>query len=104
MSIDTLGIDLAKIVCQLHGAKRSGQAIHRSKVSRGALFETVAKLGPRVVVMGACASAHHWARRFMTLGIEGRLVSPQYGSSFGKTNKNEPRRLLRRRVVLLCDL
>lgn len=29
MEIDTLGIDLAKRVFQLHGADRRGQAVHR---------------------------------------------------------------------------
>jgi len=36
MEIDILGIDLAKHVFQLHGTERSGRAVHRSKVGRGA--------------------------------------------------------------------
>lgn len=43
MEIDFLGIDLAKHIFQLHGAERSGRAVHRSKVGRGALIETVQK-------------------------------------------------------------
>jgi len=39
--------------------------------------------------MEACSSAHHWARRFIALGIEVRLISPQYVSPFVKTNKND---------------
>ncbi|WP_158907480.1 IS110 family transposase [Burkholderia sp. L27(2015)] len=89
MEIDILGIDLAKHVFQLHGAERSGRAVHRSKVGRGALIETVHKLRPRIVAMEACSSAHHWARRFIALGIEVRLISPQYVSPFVKTNKND---------------
>ncbi|MGX7002392.1 IS110 family transposase [Caballeronia sp. KNU42] len=89
MEIEILGIDLAKHVFQLHGADRSGRAVHRSKVARGALIETVHKLLPRIVSMEACGSAHHWARRFMALGIEVRLISPQYVSPFVKTNKND---------------
>jgi len=65
MEIDILGGDLAKHLFQLRGAGRSGQAVHRSKMGRGALIETVHKLCPRVVVMEACSSAHHWARRFI---------------------------------------
>ncbi|SDR53990.1 transposase [Paraburkholderia fungorum] len=41
MEIDILGIDLAKHVLQLHGTERSGRPIHRSKVGREALIETV---------------------------------------------------------------
>ena len=89
MEIDILGIDLAKHIFQLHGAERSGRAVHRSRVGRGALIETVQKLRPRVVAMEACTSAHHWARRFLHMGIEVRLISPQYVTPFVKTNKND---------------
>ncbi|KVN45638.1 hypothetical protein WJ64_02360 [Burkholderia ubonensis] len=89
MEIDVLGIDLARHVFQLHGADRRGRAVHRAKVSRSALFETVRTLGPTLVVMEACSTAHHWARRFQTLGIQVQLISPQYVAPFVKTNKND---------------
>lgn len=76
MDIDILGIDLAKRVFQLHGADRSGRALHRAKVTRDRFLEAVRLLHPRVVAMEACSSAHHWARRFMAMGIEVRLISP----------------------------
>jgi transposase len=75
MEIDILGIDLAKQVFQLHGADRRGSVLHPAKVSRGSLFESVRTLKPRLIVMKACGSAHHWARRFQSLGTEVRLVS-----------------------------
>jgi transposase len=87
MEIDVLGIDLAKRVFQLHGASRGGSALHRSKVSRPGLIEAITKLNPRTVVMEACASAHHWARRLQSMGIAVRLISPQYVAPFVKTNK-----------------
>ena len=59
MEIDVLGIDLAKRVFQLHGATRTGVVLHRSKVSRPALFEAITRLSPELVVMEACSSAHH---------------------------------------------
>jgi transposase len=89
MEIDLLGIDLAKRVFQLHGADRRGHALHRAKVSRAALVDTVRELRPRVIAMEACSSAHHWARRFQELGAEVRLISPQYVTPFVKTNKND---------------
>jgi transposase len=92
MEIDVLGIDLAKRVFQLHGAGRSGSALHRSKVSRPGLIEAITRLNPRTVVMEACASAHHWARRLQSMGIAVRLISPQYVAPFVKTNKNAPNR------------
>ncbi len=39
--------------------------------------------------MEACSSAHHWARRFVGMGIEVRLLSPQYVTPFVKKNKND---------------
>ena len=89
MEIEILGIDLAKQVFQLHGADRRGHAVHRSKVSRGSLLEAVRTLEPRMIAMEACSTAHHWARRFQSLGIEVKLISPQYVSPFVKTNKND---------------
>jgi transposase len=89
MEIDILGIDLAKEVFQLHGADRRGRAVHRAKVSRGSLAECVRTLKPELVVMEACSSAHHWARRFQSMGTEVRLISPQYVTPFVKTNKND---------------
>ncbi len=89
MEIDVLGIDLAKRVFQLHGASRSGGAQHRSKVSRPGLIVAISKLNPRTVVMEACSSAHHWARRLQSMGFAVRLISPQYVAPFVKTNKND---------------
>ena len=74
MESDILGIDLAKQVFQLHGVDRRGRVLHRAKVSRGSLFQSVRTLKPRLVVREACSSAHHWARCFQALGTEVRLV------------------------------
>jgi transposase len=60
MEIDVLCIDLAKQVFQLHGADRRGRVVHRVKVSRGSFFEAVRTLEPRMVVMEACSTVHHW--------------------------------------------
>ena len=89
MEVDILGIDLAKLVFQLHGVDRRGNAIHRAKVSRSSLIATVRLLKPRMIAMEACSSAHHWARRFQSMDIEVRLISPQYVAPFVKTNKND---------------
>jgi transposase len=84
-----LGIDLAKRVFQLHGADRQGRTVYTAKVMRAAFLETVRESRPRIVAMEACGSAHHWARCFLAMGIEVRLVSPQYVTPFVKTNKND---------------
>lgn len=89
MEVDVLGIDLAKRVFQLHGATRTGVVVHRSKVSRPSFLESIRRLSPKLVVMEACSSAHHWARVLQRQGIEVRLISPQYVAPFVKTNKND---------------
>jgi transposase len=89
MEIDVLGVDLAKQVFQLHGADRRGRVVHQAKVSRSSFSESVRTLKPRMIVMEACSTAHHWAGRFRSLGIEVRLISPQYVTPFVKTNKND---------------
>jgi len=89
MQIDILGIDLAKRVFQLHGAIRGGAVVHRSKVSRPGLMQAIVRLQPRLVVMEACASAHHWARQLEASGIKVQLISPQFVTPFAKTNKND---------------
>lgn len=89
MQIDVLGIDLAKRVFQLHGVTASGAIVYRSKVSRPSLLQAVERLEPRLVVMEACASAHHWARQLLGRGIAVKLISPQFVVPFVKTNKND---------------
>jgi transposase len=83
MEIYILCTDLAKQVFQFHGADRRGRVLQRS------LFESVRTLKPRLVVMEASSSAHHWSRCFQSLGTEVRLISPQYVEPFVKTNKND---------------
>jgi transposase len=89
MEVDILGIDLAKRVFQLHGADCRGHVLHRAKVTRSELLESVRQLRPRIIAMEACSSAHHWARQFQAIGVEVKLVSPHYVKPFVKTNKND---------------
>ena len=61
---------------------------------------------PRLIAMEACSSAHHWARRFQEMGIQVRLISPQYVAPFVKTNKNDrndAEAIVRLRVARRCD-
>ena len=39
--------------------------------------------------MGACGSAHHWARRLQALGYTVKLIAPQFVKPYVKTNKND---------------
>lgn len=87
--ITTLGIDLAKSVFQLHGVDERGVAVLRRQVRRAQLLSTVAQLPSCRVAMEACASAHFWARQFLALGHQVKLIPPQYVKPFVKGHKTD---------------
>jgi transposase len=39
--------------------------------------------------MEACASAHYWARLLKSYGHEVKLIAPQFGKPYVKSNKND---------------
>lgn len=65
--VTIIGIDLAKRVFQLHGARRDGSVVFRKKLSRGQLLAFVVQQPRCVVAMEACATAHGWGREFEKL-------------------------------------
>ena len=44
MTIETLGIDIAKNVFQLHGVNRGGRAVFKRRVMRDQLLEVVSRI------------------------------------------------------------
>ena len=63
-----VAVDLAKDVFELAFADASGRIVERKRLSRAA-FARAFDNRPRLrIVMEACGSAHHWARRFERLG------------------------------------
>ena len=62
--VTIIGIDLAKRVFQLHGARKDGSVVFRKRLSRGQLLAFVAEQPRCVVAMEACATAHGWGRDF----------------------------------------
>ena len=76
--VGIIGVDLAKHVFQLHGARADGSVAFRRKLRRAQLLAFLAVQPRCVVAMEACASAHHWAREIMRLGYEARLIPPAY--------------------------
>ena len=64
MTINTLGIDIAKNTFQLHGADNSGKAAHKKRLARCELAAHVANLPACNIVMEACGGANYWVRVF----------------------------------------
>ena len=89
MNMSLLAIDLAKNVFQLHGVDESGQPVLCRQVSRKKLPQVVHNIPPCRIVMEACGSAHHWARRFQAMGHTVELIAAQFVKPFVKSQKND---------------
>jgi hypothetical protein len=85
----TVGLDLAKMVFQAHGADASGQVVFRKTLRRSKVLEFFAQLPRCIVAMEACAGAHHWAREIGRFGHAVRLIPPSYVKPFVKRQKND---------------
>ena len=84
-----IGIDLAKNVFQLHGARRDGQVLFRKKLSRPQFRAFCAKHPKCLMAMEACSTSHYWARELKGMGHEVRLIPPIYVKPFVKRQKND---------------
>lgn len=89
MNVSMIGVDLAKSVFQAHGIDGSEEVVVRRKLRRGQLLDYFGRLGPCVVAMEACGTAHYWARELMALGHEVRLLPPSYVKAYVKRGKND---------------
>lgn len=87
--IKVLGIDIAKDIFQLCGINRHGKVIYTKTVKRQKFIQTVANLSCDMVAMEACGGANHWCRAFKKLGINCKLIAPQFVKPYVKTNKND---------------
>jgi len=89
--ISIIGLDLAKLVFQVHGADERGQCMLRKQLKRCDVLRFFAKLKPCIVAMEACCGAHHLGRVFAAHGHEVRLMSPEYVLPYVKAQKNDDR-------------
>jgi transposase len=89
MKITTIGIDLAKMLLQVHGVDKHGKAALRKQLKRKDVVSFFANLQPCLIGMEACGSAHYWARKLSELGHTVRLMAPQFVKPYLKTNKSD---------------
>lgn len=68
MKVSALGIDLAKIVFQVHGVDEQERVVARKRLSRNKLLKFIAQLEPCFIGLDACSSAHYWAREMSKFG------------------------------------
>ena len=85
----TIGLDLAKNVFQVHGIDAAGKVVICRQLRRSQVLPFFKKLGPCLIGMEACATAHHWARQLTGLGFEVKLMPPHYVKPYVKRGKND---------------
>lgn len=88
-TVTTVAVDLAKHVFQVHGCDASGRVIVAKALRRKDVLPFFASLGPCLIGMEACGSAHHWGRELMALGHDVKLIPPVYVKPFVKRQKND---------------
>ena len=88
-----VGVDLAKQVIQVHAVDAAGRVLTSRALSRAKFIEWCVQLPAQcIVAMEASSSAHHWARKLTTLGLDARIISAQLVSPYrsqGLTGKND---------------
>jgi transposase len=89
MTVETLGIDIAKNVFQLHGVNHHGCVVLKRRVMRDQLLDIVAQVECCTIVVEACTGAFCWARKFEALGHRVKIISPQYVKPFVRRQKND---------------
>jgi len=89
MKITTIGLDIAKSVFHLVAVNKMGRLVKKKQLKRKQVLTYMATLEPCLIVMEACGGANYWAREFIALGHQGRLIAPQYVKAYVKGNKND---------------
>jgi transposase len=88
-----VGVDLAKHVIQVHAVDAGGRVITIRALARDKFIEWCVRLPAGcVVAMEASSSAHHWARKLVSLGLDARIISAQLVSPYrsqGASGKND---------------
>lgn len=89
MNATTVAVDLAKSVFELAAADEAWRVVERARLTRGQFERWFQNRSVRLVVMEACATAHHWARTLRARGIEVRLLPASYVRAYVKRNKTD---------------
>lgn len=87
--ISVLGMDIAKNTFEVCGKSGSGRVVFSKKLSRCQVVAFLAQQrSAMVVAMEACGGSNYWGRECLNLGLEPRLIAPQFVKPFVKSNKH----------------
>jgi transposase len=89
MNATTVGIDLAKNVFEIALADERGHIVERQRLSRARFDRFFVNRPACRIVMEACGSAHHHARRLSSQGHCVMLLPAQYARAYVRRNKTD---------------
>lgn len=89
MAIVRVGLDIAKLVFQVHAVDEHGKTTLQKTLSRSQLLDFYAKLSPCLIGIEACAGAHYCARELKRLGYDVRLMAAQFVMPYRQSGKND---------------
>ena len=69
MTIDILGIDLAKNVFQLHGVNRKGNAVFKRRIMRDQLLSVLAGIEPCTIAIEAWVASAEVVEIPISIGV-----------------------------------
>lgn len=87
MQVNTIGLDVAKSVFEVHGMASTGETVLRKRLRRHQVESFFAGLPPCTVGIEACGSAHHWGRLLEAQGHRVRLLPPHRVKAYGVPGK-----------------
>ena len=73
-AVTTVGLDIAKLVFQVHAVDAAGSLIISRAIKRRDLLAFFAALPPCLVGIEACGTSHHWGRELEKLGHRVRAL------------------------------
>jgi len=89
MKLTPVGIDIAKMVFQVHYVDEETGEIVNKPVKRAVFLEHFANRPSCLVGMEACGGAHHWARKLLKMGHQVKLMPGEFVKAFNIRNKND---------------
>jgi transposase len=84
-----VGIDIAKLIFQVHYVDEETGEIVNKPIKRAKFLEFFANRTACLIGMEACGGAHHWARQLKKMGHEVRLMPAEFVKAFNIRNKND---------------
>lgn len=84
-----IGLDIAKDVFFAVGLDESGKRVFKRKLARDQVLPMFTQMAPAMIGIEACAGSHYWARKFVEMGHDVKLVASQHVKAYVTGNKND---------------